>query len=43
MALALPIANQLGAPQPITAAAVVLTGIIGANFVQLLLNAFQFR
>ena len=43
MALALPISEQLDAPQAITAAAVVLTGIVGANFVQTLLNALRFR
>lgn len=43
MALALPIASQLDAPQPLAAAGVVLTAIVGANFVQTLLNLLRFR
>lgn len=43
MALALPIAAQLDAPQPITAAAVALTGIAGSALVLPLLNAARFR
>ncbi|KAL4419303.1 hypothetical protein ABPG77_001635 [Micractinium sp. CCAP 211/92] len=43
MALALPIAAQLDAPQPITAAAVALTGIAGSALVLPLLNASRFR
>ena len=38
VALALPIAAQLGAPAPIVAAGVCLTGLLGANFAQSLLN-----
>ncbi|KAL4440551.1 hypothetical protein ABPG75_003552 [Micractinium tetrahymenae] len=43
MALALPIAAQLDTPQPITAAAVALTGIAGSALVLPLLNAARFR
>ena len=43
LALALPIADRLGAPPEITAAAVALTGIIGCNFIQLLLTMFGAR
>lgn len=42
LALALPIAARLGAPLQVTAAAVALTGIIGGNFVQLLMNVYAF-
>ncbi|EIE23379.1 hypothetical protein COCSUDRAFT_15440, partial [Coccomyxa subellipsoidea C-169] len=42
VALALPIATQLGAPAPIVAAGVCLTGLLGANFAQSLLNRFGF-
>lgn len=42
VALALPIAAQLGAPAPIVAAGVCLTGLLGANFAQMLLNRFGF-
>lgn len=42
VALALPIAAQLGAPAPIVAAGVCLTGLLGANFAQALLNRFGF-
>ena len=38
VALALPIATQLNAPQSIAAAGVALTGLLGSNSVQLLLN-----
>ena len=38
VALALPIAATLGAPASITAAGVVLTGLLGANFAQALLT-----
>ena len=41
LSLALPIADLLHAPQALTAAAVALTGIMGANFLVLLLNAFR--
>ena len=40
LALALPIADRLSAPLELTAAAVALTGIIGCNFVQVLMTAF---
>lgn len=44
IALALPIAAQLETTQPaVTAAAVVLTGLLGANFVQVLLSKFGFQ
>ncbi|KAI7841491.1 hypothetical protein COHA_004884 [Chlorella ohadii] len=43
MALALPIAEQLDAPQPITAAAVALTGTAGSLMVRLLLDAARFK
>lgn len=43
VALALPIAAQLDAPAPITAAAVVMTGLLGANFAQTLLTRFGFN
>ena len=43
VALALPIAAQLSAPAPIVAAGVCLTGLLGANFAQLLLNKFGFK
>ena len=43
MALALPIAEQLDAPQPITAAAVALTGTAGSLVVRLLLDAARFK
>ena len=43
VALALPIAAQLHAPASITAAGVCLTGLLGANFVQALLDLFRFR
>ena len=43
VALALPIAAQLHAPASITAAGVCLTGVLGANFVQALLDLFRFR
>ena len=42
MALALPMAQQLGASQSIAAAAVGLTGLIGANVVRPLLDVFGF-
>lgn len=38
VALALPIAAQLAAPAPIVAAGVCLTGLLGANFAQMLLD-----
>jgi putative effector of murein hydrolase len=41
LALALPIANKLGASVQITAAAVALTGLIGGNFVQYLLTMLK--
>ncbi|KAG7670321.1 hypothetical protein Ndes2526B_g00065 [Nannochloris sp. 'desiccata'] len=40
LALALPISERLGASSELTAAAVALTGIIGCNFVQVLMTAF---
>jgi putative effector of murein hydrolase len=40
LALALPIAERLGASSQLTAAAVALTGLIGCNFVQALMTAF---
>jgi putative effector of murein hydrolase len=40
LALALPIAERLGASTQLTAAAVALTGLIGCNFVQILMTAF---
>jgi len=40
LALALPIAERLGASSQLTAAAVALTGLIGCNFVQVLMTAF---
>jgi putative effector of murein hydrolase len=40
LALALPIAERLGASGQLTAAAVALTGLIGCNFVQRLMTAF---
>ena len=43
VALALPIAAQLHAPASITAAGVCLTGLLGANFVQALLDLFRFK
>ena len=43
VALALPIAAQLHAPASITAAGVCLTGVLGANFVQALLDLFRFK
>jgi putative effector of murein hydrolase len=43
VALALPIAAQLNAPAPIVAAGVCLTGLLGANYAQTLLNRFGFR
>ena len=43
MALALPIAAQLGAPLPITAAAVALTGTAGSLALQPLLDVVRFR
>lgn len=43
LALALPIAEQLGASTQLTAAAVALTGTIGGNFVQVLLTTFGAR
>eukprot|EP01023_Acetabularia_acetabulum_P003191 TRINITY_DN11348_c0_g2_i5.p2 TRINITY_DN11348_c0_g2~~TRINITY_DN11348_c0_g2_i5.p2 ORF type:complete len:312 (+),score=70.85 TRINITY_DN11348_c0_g2_i5:372-1307(+) len=44
VALALPIAQQLQATElSITASAVVLTGLIGANFAQTLLDLFGFK
>ena len=43
VALALPIAAQLHAPASITAAGVCLTGVLGANFVQALLDVFRFK
>lgn len=42
MALALPIASQLHASAGITALGVMLTGLLGANFAQILLNAGKF-
>ncbi|DBA89179.1 hypothetical protein WJX77_010210 [Trebouxia sp. C0004] len=42
MALALPIATQLHASAGITALGVMLTGLLGANFAQILLNAAKF-
>ena len=44
VALALPMADLLGVADPsLTAAAVVLTGLIGANFAQALLNGAGFK
>ena len=43
VALALPIAQALGAPAPIAAAGVVLTGLLGANCAQALLDAAGYR
>lgn len=43
VALALPMATQLGAPLPLAAAAVCVTGLLGANFCRTLLDAFGFR
>ena len=45
VALALPIGDMLGAGAyaPVTATAVVLVGLLGANFCQRLLNAFGFK
>ncbi|CAG9466097.1 unnamed protein product [Pedinophyceae sp. YPF-701] len=44
VALALPIAQQLGAEQlTITATAVLVTGLVGANFAQTLLDRFKFK
>ena len=43
MALALPIAAQLHAPASITAAGVALTGLLGSNSVQLLLNKLGYH
>jgi putative effector of murein hydrolase len=43
LALALPVARELGGPEHLTAAGVALTGILGGNFVQLLLNGFGAR
>jgi putative effector of murein hydrolase len=40
LALALPIAERLGASSQLTAAAVALTGLIGCNFVQILMTVF---
>lgn len=40
MALAIPIAQQLNAPTSIAAAAVALTGLLGSNSVQFLLDKF---
>lgn len=42
VALALPIAAQLGAPASIAAAGVVLTGLLGANCAQTLLDAARY-
>ncbi|KAL3139383.1 hypothetical protein ABBQ38_003717 [Trebouxia sp. C0009 RCD-2024] len=42
MALALPISHQLHASAGITALGVMLTGLLGANFAQILLNAGKF-
>ena len=43
VALALPLAQALGAPAPIAAAGVVLTGLLGANCAQALLDAAGYR
>lgn len=43
IALALPIAQTLGAPASIAAAGVVLTGLLGANCAQALLDAAGYR
>ncbi len=43
VALALPIAEALGAPASIAAAGVVLTGLLGANCAQALLDAAGYR
>ncbi|KAK9823111.1 hypothetical protein WJX72_000351 [[Myrmecia] bisecta] len=43
VALALPIAAQLQGNPSITAFAVVLTGLVGANFCQILLNKFGYK
>lgn len=43
VALALPIAQTLGAPASITAAGVVLTGLLGANCAQALLDAAGYK
>lgn len=42
MALALPIAERQGAALPVTAAAVALTGAVGANLVRPLMDALAF-
>ncbi|KAK9821310.1 hypothetical protein WJX81_008067 [Elliptochloris bilobata] len=42
VALALPIAERLGAPAPVVAACVVLTGLLGANLAQPLLDRCAF-
>lgn len=43
LALALPMAELLHASQQLTAAAVALTGILGANFLGLLLNGYRLK
>lgn len=43
LALALPIADRLGAPPQLTAAAVALTGIVGGNFIRALLQLYGAR
>lgn len=43
LALALPIADELGAPLQITAAAVALTGLVGANIAPQFLSLLRFR
>ena len=43
VALALPIASQLEAPLPITAAAVLLQGLLGANFGPSMMSAVGFK
>ena len=43
VALALPIASQLQAPVSIAAAGVALTGLLGSNSVQLLLDKAGYR
>jgi putative effector of murein hydrolase len=43
LALALPIADRLDAPPSITAAAVALTGIVGANLVLWMMGALQLK
>jgi len=44
LALALPVAERIGAPLPITAAAVALTGLLGGNFIRpLMTEAYRLK